>query len=648
MVELYGTRTAFGKIMKDNLTNKQNDYAVFLPALSGFYATFIGRQRVNNDYVDPKRFPAGMTDMEEMNWLNPNQGLFPYKWSLYSAGHANLDLTTPDPGEDMVRDRDPSAIILGDSGGFQIAKGQWPGNWKDPNSAEVAAELADAIARGTEVRTITTTVKDSKTGKDKTTTKVVTVDLVKEHHKLLADAQKKRDGVLKWLDGVSNYGMVLDIPAWVANTPAKDICGVRSYDEAVAATQYNNEYFIKNRKGVNDGGTKFLNVMQGSNHKQADDWYGKMKKYCDPNQYPDRHFNGWAFGGQTKTDVHLMLKRLVEIKFDGLMQQGKQDWLHVLGTSKLEFALLLTDIQRAIRANVNPDFTISFDCASPFLATANGQIYYQSRVGKNPNSIAKNLNTSLFDIEDESELYKDHKAWSYRMIKSLDDKKYAVDSRSFRDAAMQDFPNRFPIFEDSPITALCKVSDICYYKDGIRKTDKELGTRVNSKGEVVQVEFDLRNKDHYTVLPDLNKIDKIGRTSWDSFSYALQMGHNVYLHIYAVQEANRQYDAGSYPQMMEYQGSPEKDKFRDIVNAIFAAPTKDDALDIIEHYNLYWMEILGNHGYIGKKVVNPTTHYENLKACGIIEEIDLSEGMAMDQAEDEARETLGKDFNPNV
>ena len=60
------------------------------------------------------------------------------------------------------------------------------------------------------------------------------------------------------------------------------------------------------------------------------------------------------------------------------------------------------------------------------------------------------------------------------------------------------------------------------------------------------------------------------------------------------------------------------------------------------------MEILGNHGYIGKKVVNPTTHYENLKACGIIEEIDLSEGMAMDQAEDEARETLGKDFNPNV
>jgi hypothetical protein len=30
---------------QDNLTAKQNDYAVFLPAISGFYATFVGKQR---------------------------------------------------------------------------------------------------------------------------------------------------------------------------------------------------------------------------------------------------------------------------------------------------------------------------------------------------------------------------------------------------------------------------------------------------------------------------------------------------------------------------------------------------------------------------------------------------------------------------
>jgi len=31
--------------MKTNLTETQNDYAVFLPSISGFYATFIGKQR---------------------------------------------------------------------------------------------------------------------------------------------------------------------------------------------------------------------------------------------------------------------------------------------------------------------------------------------------------------------------------------------------------------------------------------------------------------------------------------------------------------------------------------------------------------------------------------------------------------------------
>jgi hypothetical protein len=30
----------------DDLTSKQNDYAVFLPAISSFYATYVGRQRL--------------------------------------------------------------------------------------------------------------------------------------------------------------------------------------------------------------------------------------------------------------------------------------------------------------------------------------------------------------------------------------------------------------------------------------------------------------------------------------------------------------------------------------------------------------------------------------------------------------------------
>ena len=104
-----------------NLTAAQQDYAIFLPAISGFYATYIGKQR-SFDYVEKSRMPAGIPDMEQMNWLNPQKALFPYRWSLYSAGHANLDLAKPDPREDMIRDRDASSVIFADSGGFQIGR----------------------------------------------------------------------------------------------------------------------------------------------------------------------------------------------------------------------------------------------------------------------------------------------------------------------------------------------------------------------------------------------------------------------------------------------------------------------------------------------------------------------------------------------
>ena len=110
---------------QDNLTAKQSDYAIFLPAISGFYATFIGKQRVNNDYVDPARMPQALQNMEQFNWLDSQQALFPYQWSLYSGGHANLDLAKEDASEDMVRKREPGTFMLGDSGGFHIAKGLW-------------------------------------------------------------------------------------------------------------------------------------------------------------------------------------------------------------------------------------------------------------------------------------------------------------------------------------------------------------------------------------------------------------------------------------------------------------------------------------------------------------------------------------------
>ena len=180
--------------MNKNLTAKQSDYAYFLPATSGFYSTYIGKQRHGN-YVDPARIPTsfGPLGIEAMNYLNPNASFY-FDHCLYSAGHANLDLTKPDPSEDMFRNRDrTTSWVLGDSGGFQIGKGKWEGDWKDPNCPK---------------------------------------------------AMKKRTQVLAWMDALMDYGMCLDVPAWVSRSPAgAKATGISTYAEAVNATFINNDYF---------------------------------------------------------------------------------------------------------------------------------------------------------------------------------------------------------------------------------------------------------------------------------------------------------------------------------------------------------------------------------------------------------------------
>ena len=183
------------------------------------------------------------------------------------------------------------------------------------------------------------------------------------------------------------------------------------------------------------------------------------------------------------------------------------------------------------------------------LATANGQIYIQTET-------------------------QDRTKWVYRMVPSVDDKKYSTDNRLFKDAVLQD--GIFKNFTDSPLTKDLKVKDVCIYAPG-----------------------------------DLNKIGKEGKTSWDSFSYAIQMGHNVWSHINAVQEANRKYDNGITPAML-IDESFDRILFRDVVEAIFATSNRDEAEAVIAEFDKFWMSIIGTRGAVGKKTVNASTQFSNL------------------------------------
>lgn len=478
---------------KDDLTSKHDpNWALFLPALSTFYITGLGKQRKGENYFPSERIPQGIPDLEALNFLNSQKALFPYKWALYSAGHAELDPKKQGNSESIVYERESGTFLLGDSGGFQILKGQWPADWKNPNCPK---------------------------------------------------ALEKRKAVLQWMDTYMDYGMCLDVPSQsFLNIDAIPLHNIHNIQDAIDATHINNEYFINNRSGK----CKFLNVLQGTTHTESDNWYSEMKKYCDPNIYPDNHFNGWAFGGQTKVDIHLTLKRMVDIIYDGLLQEGKHDLIHCLGVSILEYAVLFTDIQKAIRKYHNPKLQITFDCASPFFSAAKGLCYFNTSIEHN-------------------------KKWSYSMEKTAENKNYATDTRSFRDTVINDGIHK--VFTNSPITANMTISDLCYRGFGF-----------------------------------IGQHGKETKTSWDTLSYTLIQGHNVYMHINAVQEANRQYEQGVLPKMIREPLSGLT--FREIVEEVFSQKTRADSMKIIDAHSTLWMQMQsGSQGFSGKRTVNSRTNF---------------------------------------
>jgi hypothetical protein len=395
-----------------DLTPLQKDYACYLPAISSFYSTYVAKQRLE-EFIPKDRIPAGFDrGIEGMNFLNPEQGYFYYKYGLYSAGHAQLDLNKSVTQESMIQQRDRSkTMILGDSGGYQIGKGVLKFDWLDFEGVE---------------------------------------------------ATKTRQKILEWLELTADWSMMLDVPTWACDHIHSPKTGLKTFDDCLDKTRYNNDYFLMNRLGQ----TKWLNVLQGSDWDTAEKWYEGVKEFSDPKgKYAGREAEGWAMGGANMCKMDITLKRLMTMREDGLLE-GK-NWMHFLGTAQLDWSCYLTLIQRQIRKHINPEITISFDCASPFIATAHGLVY--------TNAVHTN------------------KRWSVIMDKAPDNKALAK----------SDIP--FPFA--SEMASRLNMGDICHYAPGM-----------------------------------LNKIGKEGKTSWDSFAYALMMGHNVECHIVAVQRAQQLMD----------------------------------------------------------------------------------------------------------
>jgi len=445
--------------------------------------------------VPSSRMPKGFENGHQgLNFLDRDKGYYYYKYGLYSAGHAYLNLAKSDTEEQMIQQRDRSdTLIIGDSGGFQIATGVLKIDW--------------------------------------TTFKTPAGD-------------KMREDILRWLEHTADWSMTLDVPAFAAEGNLSAKTGLKKFEDTLDVSLYNLDYFVKNRK---PGATKFLNVLSGSTLENGITWYDAVKQYSDPKWMvengfgEDRTLEGWAFAGVNRTSMEAALTQILLLRQDNLLKD--KDWIHFLGIGRLDWGCYLTSIMRQLNKHDNPRLKISYDAASPFVATAYGLAY--------------NYN------------YFDSKRLTYSMGKAIDEKYFKG--------------SQLAMPFQSPIMDRLKVGDVCVLGD-----------------------------------TDPNKNGKIGRTSWDTYTYLLYMMHNTYNHIQATQEINRLADIEHLRKNVSYKDWTKTKKSETICFSDFVPnkilffesfvkdlldPANTDPFGMIDHYRpfLETLDIgkISNHSYKG-------------------------------------------------
>lgn len=291
------------------LENK--DYAVFLPSISSLYSRMVSKGDANLK----RQVPATYGSIDYLNFLDATKGAYDYPYALYSAGHAELDIERSNDKESMIQDRDRSrTVIVGDSGGYQVATGVISMDWS--NQAAI---------------------------------------------------DEKWLKIMRWLEHTADYSMILDMPTSAIDHPKATT--IHQIKQCYEFTERNIETLMKHRVPK---ATKFLNVVQGRTSEESYEWFQYFRKYNDRELYGDRALEGWAFAGNSVKDLYVALKIILDMVHDGSIKDV--EWIHFLGIGKLNAALVYTDIQRMLRKH-NPDITISFDAASPFVSAAKGRIY---------------------------------------------------------------------------------------------------------------------------------------------------------------------------------------------------------------------------------------------------------------------------------
>jgi hypothetical protein len=413
-------------------------WAKYLPAISGFMTTHLGKlENKIPGYVSEDRCPKGFEHgLGGIDFLKPENSYYHYKYALYSAGHAERKLDKCDYREPTIHARHKDTVIVGDSGGFQVATGVIKLDW--------------ATVRGPE-------------------------------------GDKLREEILRWLEHTADWSMTLDVPAFAALPPFTAKTGLTKFRDTLEITEINLQYFMKNRI---PGETKFLNVLSGSDGETSAEWFDTVIKYSDPSQVADmgyeknRTFEGYAFAGVNMRNMTCTLNRLLDLRDMGLLA-GK-DWIHFLGVGRLDWACYLTSIERQVKKHVNPNVTVSFDAASPFVAAGGYALSY-----------------------DYNHFSSDR--LTYSMGKGLDNK------------ALKGTDYAMPY--GGPIMDRCTTGDICFMGEGdLNKHGKPAGSSWDSNSYAIIMMHNVYN--HIQAVQEVNRLADLAlaQKSYDYTQWYIMRG----------------------------------------------------------------------------------------------------------------------------
>jgi hypothetical protein len=303
-----------------------DDYAVYLPAVNTLYADAIIRPIPKN-----RPFPSTFTLDDMVFWKDTNK-LWYHPHFLHSVGQFKVGNI---PNNAVTRRGRTDGILFGDSGGFQIGNGSLTG--LDTLKANMEADEACMAWQ---------------------------------------EAYEVRTWILGFLETYTNYAMTIDMPLW-ATIPEKEGTPFHkcSHDQLTKLTVANLKFIESHRRNR----TKWLNVIQGSDMTSIKKWWDAVKFF---------NGNGYALSSSAGriSGLGAVIEPLLMMRDEKAFKKGK-DWIHMLGVSTAPWAIMLTAIQKALRANANSNLRISYDSSSPFQEAAIRELYVKvPDFGKNRNN----------------------------------------------------------------------------------------------------------------------------------------------------------------------------------------------------------------------------------------------------------------------